>query len=261
MAVTRRELIKTAVVTAVATAGALEPRVAAADAYADQMAAKAAVDQREFLDQAQRLAALHAAQTPEGVAALKQKYERPVFGAVRMWDLIQRLALCVDLADIALGCANQLIHVQQMVEGMERDGIQDQDFYLAAMLHDVGKVILLAGEAQENVIGINAPIGTYDPGVGLDSVLFHWNCDEFIYSRLREHVPEHLAWLIRYHSIDIAQTKPYMNERDRWYFDHYLWPFRQYDGYTKSPWRVPPARLLDKYRDLVDKTFPAPISV
>ena len=52
-----------------------------------------------------------------------------------------------------------------------------------------------------------------------------------------------------------------MNERDRWHLDNYLWPFRKYDGYTKSPWRVPPSRILDKYRELVDKTFPTPISI
>jgi len=261
--VTRRELIKSAAAaaTVLASAGVVESPPAIAQGYADKMAVKAAADQRAFTSAAQRLADLHAAQTRETVAALKRKYQKPVFGKVHVWELVQKLAFCVDAADIALGCANQLIHTQQVVEGMEQDGVQDPDLYLAAILHDLGKVILLAGEAQENVIGSNMPIGAYEPGVGLEHVVLTWNHDEFMYSRIKDHVPEHVAWLVRYHSIQIAQTTPCMNQKDQTYLSNYLWPFRKYDGYTKSPWHVPPPSVLDKYRDLIEKTFPQPITV
>jgi hypothetical protein len=214
---------------------------------------------REFVREARAVNERHWAQTHDTVAALKRKYERPVLGRQRVWDLVERLALCVDPTDGELFCASQLVHVQQVVAGMERDGVSDPDLLVAAITHDLGKVLLLAGEAPENVVGMNAPIGPYPPGAGLDNVVFQWNHDEFIYSRLKDHVPDHLAWLLRYHSIDVRESEPFMDARDRAYLARYLLPFRRYDQGTKSPCFLPPRTILDTYRDLVERTFPNPL--
>lgn len=216
---------------------------------------------RGFTREAQAITERHRAQTHETVAALKRKYEHAVLGRWRVWDLIERLALCVDPTDGELYCASQLVHVQQVVAGMERDGVDDRDLLLAALTHDLGKVLLLVGEAPEHVVGMNTPIGRYPPRVGLDRVVFQWNHDEFIYSRLKDHVPDHLAWLLRYHSIEIPRAAPLMDARDRSYLERYLRPFRRYDQGTKSVCSLPPRDILAKYRDLVEAAFPGPILV
>jgi len=192
------------------------------------------------------------------VAALKAKYETPVFGKARVWDLIGKLALCVDETDASLFCTSQFIHVQQVLEGMQRDGIEDHDLLIAALIHDVGKVLLLTGELPENVLGTTARISEAPRGAGLDQVVFQFGHGEMVYSRFKDHVPEHLAWLLRYHGTDIADLEPFLSEKDRQYRDRYLIPFHKYDTGTKSYNHLPNVQLA-KYRDVIENAFPNPI--
>jgi hypothetical protein len=254
----RRELLKTGALAAAAVATGAP---ALAGPYAAQRSAQKSRDQEEFTRESKRIYERHFAQTRDSVQSLRRRYEKPVLGKMRVWDLLDKLALCVDASDHNLACTNQLIHVQQVVEGMETDGVTDPDLYLAALTHDLGKVLLLAGEAQENVVCANTPIGEYAAGAGLEQVVFQWNHDEFIYSRLKAHLPEHVAWLVRYHSIMIDKATPYMDARDHAYTEKYLVPFRRYDLGTKSLWRLPPRQILDQHRELIDRTFPQPIAI
>ena len=214
---------------------------------------------RDFAREARAITLRHALQTRETVATLRKKYERPVLGRVRVWDLVEKLALCVDPTDGELYCVSQLIHVQQVLAGMDRDGVRDPDLILAAIVHDIGKVLLITGEEPEHVVGMNAPIGPHPPGIGLDQTVVQWNHDELAYSRLRDHVPEHVAWLVRYHSLMIDAARPLMDARDRDYLERYLVPFRRYDQGTKSVCALPPRDLLDRARDVVERAFPSPI--
>jgi hypothetical protein len=216
---------------------------------------------REFAREARQISERHWKQTHGTVAALKRKYETAVFGRQRIWDLVEKLALCVDPTDGALYGASQLVHVRQVVAAMERDGVSDPDLFLAAITHDLGKVLLLGVEAPENVVGMNAPIGDYPDAVGLDNVTFQWNHDEFVYSRLKDYLPDHLAWLLRYHSILIDRSQRFMDARDRGYLDRYLVPFRHYDQTTKSCCVLPSRTILDPYRELVEHTFPGSLVV
>src|SRR5262249_25038770 len=70
-------------------------------------------DRAIFYSRAHEIVERHRLQTAESVAALKAKYEKPVFGKVAVWDLIERLALCIDTTDGKLGGASQYLHVQQ----------------------------------------------------------------------------------------------------------------------------------------------------
>jgi hypothetical protein len=212
----------------------------------------------EFRISARSITFRHLAQTEDQVAALERRYARPVFGVVKVWDLVQQLAACVDPADVDLYNTSQLVHVLQVLESMEDDGVSDPQLQLAAILHDLGKLLLLADEAPENVVSINRPIGSYSPGVGLENVTFCWNHDEFAYSRFKDYLPAHLSWLIRYHSIDIDASRPYMNALDHERVEQYLIPFRQHDLGSKSPYHLPKLRL-EAYRDLVEDAFPDPI--
>lgn len=201
----------------------------------------------------------HRGQTQETVRALREKYETPVFGRVRVWELVERLAQCVDPTDTKLLCTNQQIHVLQMLAGMERDGITDGDLVLAAVIHDLGKLLLLTDEDPANVVCMNTPIGEYGDGVGLDACTFQWNHDEFGYSRFKDHVPDHISWFIRYHSIDVDECERLMDARDRRYTEEYFRVLRRYDHDTKSPFDLP-TRRMSEYRSVIEEAFPAPIA-
>jgi hypothetical protein len=274
MEATRRDLLKTAVLTLSATSagigiggfahGAAEPPETGLHTAGARTARDAwgrAVGREDFEREADAIYARHWHQTPEVVAALRRKYARPVVGRMRIWDAVQQLAFCIDRADTTLYCANQLIHVKQVVAAMEADGVEDPDMIAAAFTHDLGKILLLHGEAPENVLCANRPIGEHAPGAGLDRVLFQWNHDEFVYSRLAGHVPDHVAWLVHYHSIDLPRTLPLMDARDRRYVERYLLPFRRYDLDSKSAFSLPPAGTLARYRDLIEAYFPRPILI
>ncbi len=215
-----------------------DPRIA------DYFARARAIDER------------HARQTLDDVEALRRRYAEPVFGTVRVWELVERLARCVDPSDCALFCTSQQTHVLQMLEGMDRDGIDDPDLLLAVLVHDLGKLLLVAGEDPANVVCMNAPIGEHEPGIGLDQCQFQWNHDEFGYSRLRDHLPDHLAWLVRYHSMDAAAVAPLMDARDRDYTERFFDVFTRYDHGTKTPFHLPAVRL-EHYRGIVEDAFPS----
>jgi hypothetical protein len=211
-----------------------------------------------FSVQARAIIERHGTQTVETVAALNRKYAAPVIGTVRVWDLLEMLAGCVDPTDPSLYGASQLTHVLQVLDAMEDDHVTDPDLLGAALVHDLGKLLLLHGESPENVVCMNAPIGRYPAGIGLDNCVFQWNHDEFAYSRLKDHVPEHVAWLVRYHSIMLSKCKSLMNQRDREWTRRFLVPFQKYDLKSKSPYAVPRKSLAD-YKELVEELFPQPI--
>jgi hypothetical protein len=219
---------------------------------------RTAHQQLGFINEAWRIRRRHRLQTLETVAELKRKYEMPVNGHVRVWDLLGRLAQCVDPTDTSLYGMSQQVHVLQVLEAMERDGVDDPDMLLAALVHDVGKLLLLEDEEPENVACMNGPIGQYPRGAGLDRCVLQWNHDEFAYSRLRGIVPDHIAWLIRYHSISVRQCEHLMNECDREWTKRYLLPFQRYDQGSKSAFRVP-GKTLAEYRELIESRFPKPI--
>jgi hypothetical protein len=224
----------------------------------DFLPEKARHQKNQFLDQAKVTYERHLGQTQEMVAALEKKYEQPVLGRVPVWNLMERLAQCIDPSDPQLFCVSQLIHALQVVEGMERDGIRDKDFLIAGLIHDLGKILLLTGEAPENVVSINMPIGHYEKGVGLANCVFQWNHDQFIYSRFKDWVPDHIAWVLRYHSIYLPECEHLMDERDRLYNQRYLQVFKKYDRGTKSLYHLPKTGI-EKYRSLIEETFPDPI--
>lgn len=218
-----------------------------------------------FLDEGYRkraaaIEARHNAQTVETVAALRKKYAAPVFGLVSPWSLVQKLAQCIDPTDCKLFGASQQLHVLQIIDAMEAEGMATDEWLLVALVHDIGKVLLLTGEAPENVVCMNKPISVCAPGGGLDNCVFQWNHDEFAYSRLKDHLPDGLAWLVRYHSILPETCERYMDARDREYRERYLRPFSRYDHRTKSHLNLPQRRIED-YRHIVERALPATIVV
>lgn len=213
---------------------------------------------RTYLERAAAIDACHDVQSAETVAALRRKYAAPVLGRVRPWSLVEKLAQCIDPTDGKLFGASQQLHVLQIIDAMEAEGTATEEWLLVALLHDLGKLLLLTGEAAENVCCMNRPVRVCAPGGGLDHCVFQWNHDEFGYSRLKDHLPDGLAWLVRYHSILPDSCAQYMDARDREYAERYLRPFARYDHGTKSCVNVPQRRLED-YRHVVEDALPVTI--
>jgi len=165
------------------------------------------------------------------------------------------MARVIDTADDRLYCTSQEIHMLQVVEAMAADGMASEEFILAALVHDLGKVCMLKGELAENVTYRNSLLATGEPGCGLDQCTFQWSCDDLAWSRLKDHLPPQVAWLVRYHGIEPDLCAPYMDARDRDHAERYLAPFAIYDLYSKSPFRRPRSRLED-YRPIIEKYLP-----
>ena len=217
-------------------------------------------DVRAFRDVSREIRMAHARQTAETVARLKQRFEAPVFGKVRVWEMIEKLAQCVDVSDPTLLGASQFVHVKQVLAGMERDGVSDPDLHLVALLHDLGKVLLLTGELPEHVVGTTGNLGEPRAGSGLDNAVFQFGHPEFIYSRMKDHVSDHVAWLLRYHGVPLDTIAALGDRRDKRYADSYLKTFRRYDIGTKSSTRMPSVDMT-RYRALIEQRFPAPILI
>jgi hypothetical protein len=77
----------------------------------------------------------------------------------------------------------------------------------------------------------------------------------------RSGMPEPVAWLIRYHSINPERCALYMDARDCDYTARSLEAFKRYDQGTKSVFVLPDRRVLERHRELIEKTFPKPILV
>src|SRR5262249_20756783 len=157
-------------------------------------------------------------------------------------------------------CASQFLHVQQILAAMEANRVEDPDLLLLAIVHDLGKVLLLQNAAPDEIVGSTKRIAAAEPGAGLDNVVFQFGHCEFIYSRLRDHVPDHVAWVARYHNVDLRDVAPLMDVRDLAYSERYLVPFQRFDGGFASPFFLPRVDLA-RYRDLVERSFPQPILV
>lgn len=213
----------------------------------------------QFKVQRDRIKELHRMQTKEDVQALKAKYESPILGKFRVWELIEKLSLCIDPSDGLLGATSQYFHVCQIVRAMEQDGVLDEAMLLAAVLHDLGKVAMLAGEAPENVVCFTEPIEEREPESGLDNVVFQFGHDEIAYSRIKDHVPPHVAWMVRYHSMNVGKAEKYMSPQDREFANQYLARFSKYDLGTKSKYSLPSEMNLDRHRDFIESHFPNPI--
>jgi inositol oxygenase len=215
---------------------------------------------QNFLRTSEKIYQEHFRQTLESVKHLEEKYRKPAFGKRDTLDFFLMLSRCVDLTDARLFCTSQLTHTLQVIEGMEEDGISDEILKIAALTHDLGKILTLTGEEPHNVMCYNTPIGVYPPNVGLDQVKFQWNHDEFIYHRLKNYLPKEAAWLIRYHSMSIEHATPYMNDSDRLYTEKYLRPFHHYDQGSKSVFHTPKKDIF-AHKELLFKYLPTKITL
>lgn len=206
---------------------------------------------------AQQIKNKHFDQTIDDIDFLNIKYQKPIFGKLNLWNLFQKLNFCIDPTDKILYQTNQLIHTAQVLRSMENDQIQDEMMYITAILHDIGKVLLLTEENPSNIVCDNQVLEINEEGVGLDSCITNWNHDEIAYKRLKDFLPHQYSWLIRYHSINIYQSKKFMNNYDIKMCKDFLIPFSKHDKQSKS--QIIPIIDWEKYRKMCEKHLPIEI--
>ena len=228
----------------------------------------------------------HQHQSYDFVLAKKQEFLAFNKREMPVWDAFQFLNQLVDDSDPDTDL-DQLQHLLQTSEAIRQDGHPDW-FVLVGLLHDMGKVLCLFGEAQWAVVGDTFPVGcafsdkivypeffkdnpdsnnprfntkygVYEPNCGLRNVHLSWGHDEYVYHMVKDYLPEPALYMLRYHSF-------YPQHRENAY-DHLLdahdhemfkWVqlFNPYDLYSKSP--TPPDwnELRPYYEQLVDKYLP-----
>lgn len=208
-----------------------------------------------FTRDAADLRARNAARSAAESDGLRLRFGPPVFGLIPNWSLIEMMAQVIDPADDRLYCTSQATHILQVIDALTANGLTGEEFILAALLHDVGKVALLKADPAQTPSYTAGLLAAGTPGAGLDRCALRWSCDELAWSRLQDHLPPAVAWLIRYHSINPEECAPFMDARDRDYAARYLAPFRECDIYSKSPFARPRRRLED-FRPLIEKYLP-----
>lgn len=215
--------------------------------------------QNSFKVQARQIHQRHRNQTVSDIQFLNEKYkantifEKPIL----VWDAIEKLGLVSDPTDRELYAVSQWAHTLQVIEGMEQAGVKNEEMIFAAWVHDLGKLLLLTKEDPANIVCDNFVVEGQE-GKGLDRCFLNWNHDEWVYLKLKDLVSKEVAWLIRYHSINLDTCTKFFDQKDRKYADKYLEEFKKYDKGTKSIYNIPIVDL-DKHRRIVEKFLPEPL--
>jgi len=217
------------------------------------------VSPESFKVQAREIHNRHRSQNTTDIQRLNDKYQTTTIfeKPIQVWDAIEKLGLVADPTDRELYAVSQWVHTLQVIEGMEQAGVKNEEMIFAAWVHDLGKLLLLTNEDPANIVCDNFVVEGND-GNGLDRCFLNWNHDEWVYLKLKDFVSEEVAWLIRYHSINLDSCSRYFDQHDRQYAEKYLDEFKKYDKGTKSIYNIPCVDI-QKHRRIVEKFLPEPL--
>jgi inositol oxygenase len=232
----------------------------------------------------------HTHQTRDFVLQKKKEYGGLNKSKMGVWEALEYLNTLVDDSDPDTDLS-QIEHNLQTAEAIRRDGHPDW-FQLAGLVHDLGKVMCLAGEPQWAVVGDTFPTGCaysekivfheyfaanpdaknaayqtingiYEEGGGLGQVDMSWGHDEYFHYIAKPYLPEPALYMIRYHSFYAAHREGaydyLMNDHDREMFQ-WVKAFNPYDLYSKSAKKPDPRELRPYYQGLIDKYFPSQVA-
>ncbi|PIN01212.1 Aldehyde reductase [Handroanthus impetiginosus] len=236
----------------------------------------------------------HINQTYDFVKKMREKYGKLDKLEMSIWECCELLNEVVDDSDPDLD-EPQIEHLLQTAEAIRKDNPTEDWLHLTALIHDLGKVLLLpsfGGLPQWAVVGDTFPLGcafdesivhhkyfkdnpdTYNPayntkngvyqeGCGLDNVVMSWGHDDYMYLVAKENgttLPSAALFIIRYHSFyPLHRAGAYthlMNEEDKENLN-WLKIFNKYDLYSKSKVRIDVEKVKPYYLSLIEKYFPA----
>ncbi|KAH0857085.1 hypothetical protein HID58_085346 [Brassica napus] len=236
----------------------------------------------------------HIHQTYDFVKEMRKEYGKLNKMDMSIWECCELLNNVVDDSDPDLD-EPQIQHLLQTAEAIRTDYPKEDWLHLTALIHDLGKVLLLpefGGLPQWAVVGDTFPVGcafdsanihhkyfkenpdnsnpkyntkngVYSEGCGLDNVLMSWGHDDYMYLVAKENgttLPHAGLFIIRYHSfypLHKAGTYTHlMSEEDREDLK-WLLVFNKYDLYSKSKVQVDVEQVKPYYISLINKYFPA----
>ncbi|KAL3825224.1 hypothetical protein ACJIZ3_021253 [Penstemon smallii] len=236
----------------------------------------------------------HINQTYDYVKKMRDEYEKLDKTEMSIWECCELLNEVVDDSDPDLD-EPQIEHLLQTAEAIRKDHPNQDWLHLTALIHDLGKVLLLPswGQlAQWAVVGDTFPLGCafdesivhhkyfkenpdwknpayntkngiYQEGCGLENVVMSWGHDDYMYLVAKENgttLPSAALFIIRYHSFyPLHRAGAYthlMNEEDK---ENLKWLqiFNKYDLYSKSKVRIDVEKVKPYYLSLIEKYFPA----
>ncbi|CAF2154159.1 unnamed protein product [Rotaria magnacalcarata] len=138
----------------------------------------------------------------KAVERLNAKWkDKVLIGNGSTWEFLQLLKKVIDPTDNSLLHTNQWSHVLQVYTAMKADNITSPKALSLALIHDFGKLLVLFGEDDANIMCSTIVLKHGELGRGLDSTITTWNHDEFGFQKLRRYLPPDMAWVIRYHSL------------------------------------------------------------
>nr|CAB3263846.1 inositol oxygenase-like [Phallusia mammillata] len=238
---------------------------------------------------------MHSNQCVEFVKRKHEEWLQFNHGKLTIMKAVNLLNTLIDESDPDVTFPNSF-HAFQTAEGL-RKMYPDLDwFHLTGLIHDLGKVMAIWGEAQFATVGdtfivgaefapsivyrdstfaknpdlhdprYNTKYGMYEPNCGLENVLMSWGHDEYMYHVLRHNkctLPEEALYCVRFHSFYPWHTgKDYdhlCNDKDRKMIE-WVRKFNEHDLYTKSPDFPDVETLIPYYQSLIDKYLPGKLS-
>ncbi|CAA2978554.1 inositol oxygenase 1-like [Olea europaea subsp. europaea] len=237
---------------------------------------------------------IHINQTYDFVKKMREEYRKMDRVEMSIWECCELLNDVVDESDPDLD-EPQIEHLLQTAEAIRKDFPNEDWLHLTALIHDLGKVLLLPifGELpQWAVVGDTYPVGcafdesivhheyfkenpdyqnpayntkygVYRERCGLDNVMMSWGHDDYMYLVAKENkstLPSAGLFIIRYHSFYALHRsgayKHLMNEEDE---ENLKWVqiFNKYDLYSKSKVRIDVEEVKPYYLSLIEKYFPS----
>ncbi|KAM7480510.1 hypothetical protein LguiA_028723 [Lonicera macranthoides] len=235
----------------------------------------------------------HINQTVEFVKKRREEYVKRDKVEMSIWECCELLNSVVDESDPDLD-EPQIQHLLQTAEAIRQDYPNEDWLHLTALIHDLGKVLLLphfGSLPQWAVVGdtfpvgcafdesnvhykyfkenpdynnpaYNSKLGIYSEGCGLNNVLMSFGHDDYMYLVAKDNgstLPSAALFIIRYHSfyaLHKAGAYTYlMNDEDK---ENLKWLhiFNKYDLYSKSKVLVDVEKVKPYYLSLIEKYFP-----
>ncbi|CAI9091400.1 OLC1v1026425C1 [Oldenlandia corymbosa var. corymbosa] len=232
----------------------------------------------------------HINQTYDFVMKMREAYKKMDRVEMSIWECCELLNDVVDDSDPDLD-EPQIEHLLQTAEAIRKDYPNEDWLHLTALIHDLGKVLLLptfGGLPQWAVVGDTFPLGcafdeanihyeffrdnpdyknplyntktgVYTDGCGLENVVMSWGHDDYMYLVAKENkttLPAAGLFIIRYHSFYALHKgdayKYLMNEED---VENLKWLkiFNKYDLYSKSKVRINVQEVKPYYLSLINK--------
>ncbi|XP_068959028.1 inositol oxygenase isoform X1 [Petaurus breviceps papuanus] len=234
---------------------------------------------------------MHTYQTVDFVRKKIEEYGRFSYKKMTVMEAVDMLDRLVDESDPDVDFPNSF-HAFQTAEGIRKAHPDKDWFHLVGLLHDLGKILVMAGEPQWSVVGDTFPVGCrpqksvvfcdstfqdnpdtkdprycteygmYKPHCGLENVLMSWGHDEYMYRMMKFNkfsLPPEAFYMIRFHSF-----YPWHTGGD---YRHLCSPhdlsmlpwvqeFNKFDLYTKSGDLPDVSKLRPYYQGLIDKYCP-----